>query len=95
MVIDVVDTAAVDGREGEVLRTLPHGTVIIWDPAKARSYPYYKAGHEKFQAGEAVRFLTDATDTVIVSVRRTGGRRRRRNKGRDAISFRHWIGRDW
>lgn len=92
--MNVIDVTAIDGRAGEVLRTLPHGTVIIWDPARERSYPYYKAGPEKFRAGEAVRFVTDKSDTVVVSLHRVGGRGRRSTKKTTEKSLTRWFGRD-
>jgi hypothetical protein len=58
------------GRTGQVLRVLAHGTVIIWDTQGSRSYPYYKAGQEEFGLDEEVVFVTDATDTVVMSVKR-------------------------
>jgi len=62
-----------NGRFGIVARVLPHGSVIVYDPETHRSYPFYKAGLETFHAKEEVRFVTDETDTVIVSLRRVGG----------------------
>jgi hypothetical protein len=56
------------GRAGQVLRVLPHGTVMIWDPVQERAYPFYKAGLVVYRARERVRFTTDATDTFVISV---------------------------
>lgn len=74
------ETSEAKGREGEIMRVLPHGTVMIWDPAARRAYPFYKAGHEVFRAKEAVRFVTDPTDTFVVSVTRPSGSGRRKPK---------------
>lgn len=66
-------TLASRGRTGLVMRVLPHGTVMIWEPSTKRAYPFYKAGLEVFHAMEEVRFLTDETDTIIVELARAGG----------------------
>lgn len=55
------------------MRVLPHGTVMVWEPHTKRAYPFYKAGLEVFHAMEEVRFITDATDTVVIELERTGG----------------------
>ena len=66
------DTARTEtgGREGEVMRTLPHGTVIIWDTESKKAYPFYRAAGAKYRNHEHVRFSTDETDTVVLTVRR-------------------------
>jgi hypothetical protein len=58
------------GRVGQIMRVLPHGTVMIWDPNCKRSYPYYRAGLEMFREKEAVEFRTDPTDTIVTDVAR-------------------------
>jgi hypothetical protein len=63
-------TATASMRQGIILRTLPHGTVIVWDQELKRSYPYYKAGTSTFSNMEHVRFSTDDTDTVVLAVER-------------------------
>jgi hypothetical protein len=75
-----MEAARKSGRVGEISRTLPHGTVMIWDVAKARSYPFYSAGHDVFLVREAVEFATDATDTYVVKVSRVGGSGSRKPK---------------
>ena len=67
-----------NSRNGRILRTLPHGTVIIWDIAKRRSYPFYRAGAEVFRARQAVEFITDKTDTFVVKIVRSSGSGRRK-----------------
>ncbi len=68
----MTEVSEVEVRPGVVLRTLPHGTVIVWDPALKRSYPYYKAGpNESFGQLEDVVFKTDETDTVVLTVARS------------------------
>jgi hypothetical protein len=67
------------GRTGAVLRVLPHGTVMIWDLDKKRSYPFYKAGPDQnFRETEPVEFITDKTDTFVVAINRAGGSGRRK-----------------
>lgn len=61
------------GRFGIVMRVTAHGSVMVFDPETRRSYPFYKAGFETYYAMEEVRFVTDGTDTVIVSMQRVGG----------------------
>ena len=75
-----MEAARKSGRVGEILRTLPHGTVMIWDVTKGRSYPFYRAGHDVFRAREAVEFATDTTDTYVVTVSRVGGSGSRKSK---------------
>ena len=75
------DTTSAAKRPGEVLRVLPHGTVIIWDVVGSRSYPYYKAGKNEFRLREEVMFETDPTDTVVMSVGRSEPPSKRRSKG--------------
>lgn len=75
-----MELAKKSGRFGEILRTLPHGTVMIWDVAKERSYPFYRAGHDVFRVREAVEFATDTTDTYVVKVSRVGGSGSRKSK---------------
>jgi hypothetical protein len=58
------------GRAGLVLRVLPHGTVMIWDVTGERAYPFYKAGTVAYRLMEEIRFTTDETDTVVVTVSR-------------------------
>jgi hypothetical protein len=81
----MTDLASAEGRAGEVMRVLAHGTVIIWDPAAERAYPFYKAGHEKYHAREYVQFLTDTTDTYVVAVTRSGGDGSRKARHETAI----------
>lgn len=77
------------GRSGEVVRIAPHGTIIIWDSIAKRAYPFYKAGREPFRLGELVRFNTDATDTIVTSLRKLGSsgqpKHLRRHKGRRVV----------
>ena len=75
--VTILETSELKGRTGEVLRQLPHGTVMIWDLVKERSYPFYKAGHMVFREKETVEFITDKTDTFIVQIYRNSGSGRR------------------
>lgn len=65
--------AASTGRIGLIMRVLPHGTVMVWEPSTQRAYPYYKAGTEVYHAMEEVRFVTDQTDTVVERLERAEG----------------------
>ena len=55
-------------RHGEVIRIYPHGTVMIWDMRRERSYPFY--GDTALHIGEGVLFATDADDKIVVRVER-------------------------
>ena len=59
-------------RQGVILRVLPHGTVVVWDTDRERSYPFYKAGTTVFRLLEHVVFETDATDTVVICIDKVG-----------------------
>jgi hypothetical protein len=73
--MSVVETT--EGRAGLILRVLAHGTIMVWDCERCRSYPYYKAGKEEFRLDETVLFATDATDTLVVRLDRATPPRKR------------------
>lgn len=73
------------GRRGIILRVLPHGTVIVWDTDRRRSYPYYKAGKDIFRLEEQVTFVTDPSDTVVLRVDRTGNSGDRKVKTEEVV----------
>lgn len=50
---------------------------MVWDHGRQRAYPYYRAGIETFSVGDEVEFATDPTDTIVTSVTRSSGSRRR------------------
>jgi hypothetical protein len=82
----VSDQLTIHMRTGEIMRTLSHGTVMIWDPVARRAYPYYNAGHETFRSKEPVTFTTDVTDTIVLSVAKAGGSEKPRPAQRRAAA---------
>lgn len=81
---------AVAMRRGLIMRTLAHGTIIVWDLEQRRAYPYYKAGPtDAFRINEEVLFSTDETDTLVTSVDRKAPPSRRKGLGRRAKAERN------
>lgn len=62
---------------GLIFRVLAHGTVMVWDTERSRSYPYYGAGTQEFTVGESVLFSTDAKDTIVVELVRVSAKSER------------------